>query len=181
MKNYVVLSIIQCIAVQGFRVNADKIVICPVPYISLHVSKRILGRTAEIQRLCAHFTHHCIRRPRIAFPFVGGSLSYCKLSKAGSCICWPTGHFLYQTEDFRYFQIHQCQVVHVNGSDTAQHFVLLTFLYKRLTVEDTKTELVKAFSHHGKAHLDLTWGLSAVRLSFMEYKCYSHCLQSVIH
>ena len=61
-----------------------------------------------------------------------------------------------QTEDLRYSQIYQWQVVHTNGSDTAQHFVLLTFLRKRLTVEDTKTELVKASSHHGKAHLERT-------------------------
>ena len=62
-ENYDVLSITKCITVQEFCMNADKIVIRPVPYISLRVSESILGRTAEMERLCAHFTHHFIRRP----------------------------------------------------------------------------------------------------------------------
>ena len=41
--------------------------------------------------------------------------------------------------------------------------------------------MFKASNHHGKAHLDLTWGLWAVGMNFMKYKCYSHCLQSVVH
>jgi len=34
MKKYVVLSIIHCITEQEFGMNADRIVIRPVPYIS---------------------------------------------------------------------------------------------------------------------------------------------------
>jgi len=50
--------------------NAHRIVIHPIPYISLQVSASILGRTVEMKRLCAHVTHHCVQEPKVmAFPF----------------------------------------------------------------------------------------------------------------
>ena len=75
----------------------------------------------------------------------------------------------------------QCQFVHANVSNTEQHFLLLTFLCESLMVEEAKCEFVKASSLRGEAHLDLTWGFRAVRLSYMKCKGYSHCLKSEVH
>jgi len=52
--------------------NANRIVIHSIPYISLHVSTSILGRTAETLMLCAHVTQHRTRELQVtAFTFTG--------------------------------------------------------------------------------------------------------------
>jgi hypothetical protein len=45
--------------------NADKIIICPILFILLHVSKIIVGCTAKMKMLHAHFTHHWVRGTKL--------------------------------------------------------------------------------------------------------------------
>ena len=157
--------------------NADRIVIHPIPYISLHISTSMLGSTAEMQMLCAHVTQHWIRELKvITFSFTG-AFSVNGRYRWGSLICWLRGNCLCTTEDLGYSQINQCLVVHANVSNTAQHFLLLTFLCESLMVEDAKCELVQASNLSGEAHLDLTWGVWALRLSYIKSKGYGYCLK----
>ena len=131
--------------------------------------------------MCAHVSQHWIRELKvITFSFTG-AFSVNGRYRWGSCICWLRGNCLCTTEDLGYSQINQCQVVYANVSNTEQHFLLLTFLWESLMVEDAKCEFVKASSLHGESHLDLTWGFRAVRLSYMKCKGYSHCLKSEVH
>jgi len=138
---------------------------------------KYFGPHCRDEKLCAH----CVQEPKVlAFPFAG-FFQLLEGINGKLLFCWLTGHCLCPTEDVRYSQILQCQVDHTSVSDTAHHFVLLTFLCEKLMLENTKSELVKASSHNSKAHLDLTWGLWAVRLSNIKCTVCSYCLQSVVH
>ena len=131
--------------------------------------------------VCSCYPSLCTRTQSYGISLCGGLFIYWKVSMGSCCIAdWQATLCVQRkTSDILRFFIARLTIPVL----VTQHTIMFYWLSyaKKLMVENTKSELVESSSHNGKAHLDLTWGLWAVRLRNIKCKVCSCCLQSVVH